>query len=795
MQNHKNHSSNVIARILIPSELILWPARQNHGKARPYVGSAKYIASPWERNFSNFLVHKNCDMHFEDIEKAVAVFHKDHPFYTDWWQQLLDPFKDHIHFVAQAPHVSLDIFSAWRQITAKLDPDTCITFLLSQRPEGSPEVGTPSTIISRLKKWQYLPELRDRTISTIASEGLFDTHVHFEACDPIPSLWLRLMDRKVRLNSIPRYSLREMEKIRFNTERHEKREREKELISNAISIREWLLHSVQSSATAKIRDQNSMPHPYDGLHQERTLLLACWQNIWALRRLGATEELVELVQNLDWYVLAKSRFLAEHQQFNGSGSGLSRFREFLDRGASLTEAKNEKHSWRKKRLRMERQAILATDCSKTRYVEFRISPRKSVREYIEFFKNWANIEAKFPEKFSNTTFRFVIHFIRSDHDVLKKDERHRFERLRQELDRASAILQRFRHRTAKEPRFQKYSKYIVGIDVANLERACPPDVFCPYLKLLLGQCDCLNWGPQNMRHWQRLKKEGLSSAPENLPPLGLTYHVGEDYHHISDGLRHIDAVVTHILPAYTLGRLGHALALGNDSKQCGSKMYFAIVPKGVILDNLVWVYNACLRNDLLGPTSYRLFEKQIADLSLDIYGALLTPSVLEEMMTLRFEPIYPEGSDRYKGTDARSYLEKEIYNLKIVKKRTEPAPQDAAFLLHDHHKIIKKLQKILARRLEGTPVYIEANPTSNHATGGVSSISQHPIFQWIKWMNSSETISLNTDDPAVFSTRIDYEYAVILDTFINEKNWSRARAGKLLKNFSKAAKASAFNDE
>ena len=795
MHNAKESSANTLASILIPLELLLWPARQNHGKTHPYVGNPAYIASPWERNFSNFLVHKHHNMHFEDIENAVVVFHKGSPFYTDWWQKLLAPFKDHIHFVAQAPHICLSVFNAWRQMTAKLDPDACLTFLLSLCPEGAPEAGRPAAIISRLKEWRYLPELRDQTMSVIASDGFFDTHVHFEACDPIPSLWLRLMDKKVRLNSIPRYSLRELEKIRFNTERYEKRIQEKNLIYKAIAIRERLVKSVQFIPALRTYEQNLTNNPYQHLLQERALLLSCWHNIWTLKRAGTNENLKRFTQDLDWYILAKSRFLAEHQQFSGSGSGLSRFRQFLDRGASLTEAKIEKKSWRNRKLRMERQAIMATDCSKTKYVEFRISPRKSVREYIEFFKNWVEIETRFQEKFRDTTFRFVIHFIRSDHDVLKKDERHRFQKLRLELDRASAILQRFRHRTAKEPRFQKYSKYVVGIDVANLERACPPEVFSPYLKLLLGESDCLNRDPQNMRHWLRLKKEGLSSSPENLPPLGLTYHVGEDYYHISDGLRHIDAVVSHILPPYALGRLGHALALGNDPEQCVSKIHFAIIPKGVVLDNLVWVYNSCLRNDLLGPTSYRLFEKQIADLSLDVYGASLSPSVLAEMMMLRFEPIYPEGSDRYKGKLARIYLKKEIYDLKIVKKRTEPSPQEATFLLHDHHKIIKKLQKLLARKLEGTPIYIEANPTSNHATGGVASINQHPIFRWIKWINSPATISLNTDDPAVFSTRIDYEYAMILDVLINEKSWSRARAGKLLKNFSKAAKVSAFVGE
>lgn len=53
---------------------------------------------------------------------------------------------------------------------------------------------------------------------------------------------------------------------------------------------------------------------------------------------------------------------------------------------------------------------------------------------------------------------------------------------------------------------------------------------------------------------------------ERLPQLKITYHVGEDFLDVADGLRAIDEAIRFLQLDYG-DRLGHALALGVDVRK------------------------------------------------------------------------------------------------------------------------------------------------------------------------------------------------------------------------------------
>lgn len=88
---------------------------------------------------------------------------------------------------------------------------------------------------------------------------------------------------------------------------------------------------------------------------------------------------------------------------------------------------------------------------------------------------------------------------------------------------------------------------LVGIDAANSEIFCRPEVFATAFRYLT-------------RH----KIERIESVPRPQD-LGLTYHVGEDFYDIIDGLRAVDEVLT-FLCFRNGSRLGHGLVLGTDVK-------------------------------------------------------------------------------------------------------------------------------------------------------------------------------------------------------------------------------------
>lgn len=77
---------------------------------------------------------------------------------------------------------------------------------------------------------------------------------------------------------------------------------------------------------------------------------------------------------------------------------------------------------------------------------------------------------------------------------------------------------------------------------------------------------------------------------KQLPDICITYHVGEDFLDIIDGLRAIDEAMC-FLNMRCGDRLGHALALGVDPQEWyDSKSGYILIPQMDYLDNLVWLY-------------------------------------------------------------------------------------------------------------------------------------------------------------------------------------------------------------
>lgn len=121
---------------------------------------------------------------------------------------------------------------------------------------------------------------------------------------------------------------------------------------------------------------------------------------------------------------------------------------------------------------------------------------------------------------------------------------------------------------------------VLGIDAASQELGCRPEVFAPVYRLL---------GDHQVLYG------GYTSPQQKLPALGKTYHVGEDYADIVDGLRAIDEAIRFL--DYDCGdRLGHALALGVDVAYWYDQKHRAIsLSIQDYLDNLAWLHHALNR--------------------------------------------------------------------------------------------------------------------------------------------------------------------------------------------------------
>ena len=118
---------------------------------------------------------------------------------------------------------------------------------------------------------------------------------------------------------------------------------------------------------------------------------------------------------------------------------------------------------------------------------------------------------------------------------------------------------------------------LLGIDACNEEITCRPEVFAQAFRYL--------------RNHSLIEKRADSlEATRKLPELGVTYHVGEDFLDIVDGLRAVEEAIL-FLNMRCGDRIGHGLVLGVDVEEWYDlKNNRILLSQQEYLDNLVWLY-------------------------------------------------------------------------------------------------------------------------------------------------------------------------------------------------------------
>ena len=398
---------------------------------------------------------------------------------------------------------------------------------------------------------------------------------------------------------------------------------------------------------------------------------------------------------------------------------------------------------------------------KDRCVEPRITPKDSpTKIHDSIYKLDRDFERM---TFANINdYRYVLHFIKQKDQQPKSGPLHpRHHKLRSLVQRQANAIYGF----CKDSRL---GNRIAGIDAANSEIYARPEVFAQAFRFL---------------HDTPVFCDG-----NNTKDLGMTYHVGEDFLSIIDGLRAINEVI-HFLRFRRGDRLGHALVLCVDPvRYLNSRHNTILLPKMLVLDDIAWGLNkseegnsvATLRTPLEN-IFYRVF--------CEVYGDKLTISMRDyyESWLLRgdnpacYEHFYSDGPDfSYKvsqwsrfdlnnDSDAffarKNRLACELYHNYHynwgVRNRGEEimelrCPDGTAHLIAD-------LQQQTLKQLGKMNIGIETNPTSNVRIGGFGRYQDLPVIKFMSQDNSLMQLStsVNTDDRGVFATSIEREYALL----------------------------------
>ena len=342
---------------------------------------------------------------------------------------------------------------------------------------------------------------------------------------------------------------------------------------------------------------------------------------------------------------------------------------------------------------------------------------------------------------------FVVHLLKKPEVRIRpKDKEPAVSRFgfrhvyRKQID---AIIEQAKNR--KNARNAKYVYDIVGIDAAGNELHCPPSVF---------------------GHVYRYARErGIR---------GLTYHVGEDFFDLTDGLMNIYHAIV-FLGLQEKNRLGHVIALGVDPHVYYAKRGFQVIAnRQKMLDLLVWVLGFCDSQTIEIPATFRECLRSKAD---ECYSAIGYPANFDHMVyfrsqLLRSDDIWcpDEGGSKWISTklcmdnvcvkarmDKRAKTLNNLYNINrdIIlygqDVETFTFPSEIA-------DIVQIIQQELMNTIRLKNLVIESCPTSNLRIGPIRTYDESPL---LTFHEKGLNVTANTDDKGIFSTSEQLELSII----------------------------------
>lgn len=467
------------------------------------------------------------------------------------------------------------------------------------------------------------------------------------------------------------------------------------------------------------------------------------------------------------YFVIKARLRQEMVQLN-EGVGFDNFATYQDRKTAFIKVGSVYE-------RLIAQFAIGNflkESPKTRYMEARIIP-KMTGDDVRCQIHRTDLDVR-SEQFGGGEgwqYYFIYHFIkRADNtkDILQ-DLVPRHHALRGWVKLQAKAIYAYRNYNLSEG-----NDRVVGIDAASSEIKARPEVFA-----------------QAYRYLRRHRiDDHVMCRPQDLR---MTYHVGEDFMDVVDGLRAYDEVVR-FLQFCEGDRLGHGLVLGVDVATYYKRRNLLLaLPIQMILDNIVWLYEECRSLGdpyILAPQLEREFEYYYRML----YGdkiPIYSMHTYYHSWLLRGDNPYCYQDPTEEPQPAVSVDEWEMNNLIVgdpdISNARKDGPARRLYSLyhfdrrtkangrkvveyHISEEYVNTVELIRRGKLadaEQRHLAIECNPTSNYKIGELTDYAEHPITQFYNEGISggedrhSLSVSINTDDAGVFSTSIEREYAVM----------------------------------
>lgn len=504
-------------------------------------------------------------------------------------------------------------------------------------------------------------------------------------------------------------------------------------------------------------DCRSINHEFEG---ERSFLYDMFCR-------GGNEEDIPAVM-LQWfygYLVIQTKIREELVQVNDN-IGFENFSIYNSRKAGFLNTEDDTCA-------MVQHAICGSmETGNFNALEVRISPCNSAEENVE----WINIcdgyiSGKCREEVWERIY-YVLHFPKKSDDG---NGVYRHENYRLELERKAQELIRMRED------YPQTASRILGIDGCAQEIGCRPEVFGPIFRLLKDHVN--NYYPSfGLKQWK------------------ITYHVGEDWLDVADGMRAIDEALR-FFSLENGDRLGHATILGIDiGKWYSKKKRLIYLPLQDYIDNVVWMYYKIIEFDIrdcetLKGELRREFSNEIFRLYPVEDVSKIDISVYYEAWKLRgddprgyqeyvneneikiFFPYWIEEDYIHSTEVCRDILKQYHFDKEIRRKGKEIVRKKVS----DHYICgLIQIQGAMREMVSKKGISIETNPSSNYVISTMDNYDEHPILKMFNVglpSNHQECgeyeqlhVSINTDDKGLFMTSLENEFALMACAVENMKN-------------------------
>ena len=491
------------------------------------------------------------------------------------------------------------------------------------------------------------------------------------------------------------------------------------------------------------------------------------------------------------YLLIKIQFRNELIQVN-QRYGFKNFAKYQDRKDLIFETFSE--------YELEAKNLSVHESMENGYVrslEMRITPKNNAEaqqkkildtdKALEFLKTHHKPEKLNLHQELNTDYFYVLHFPKIPEHPKNQHREKWLAPPRNSILRENTKKQALAIACAMENNNLLCTR-IRGFDACTFEIGCRPEIFSTEFRFL-------------RKLVLTKQRDSVIFGKALQPKLSATFHVGEDFMDLIDGLRAIDEAVT-FLEFEPGERLGHAMALGiNPCDYYNLKHNRIILTKQDYLDNAVWMLNKTQRFGIkidsilkwkLEDTANRLkFELYGSNYSIsDYYNSWMlrgddpelyrfnkfdeslyysmisykVNSILCQYYTQRImKPYHIESlnSIRKNAKAAELYSMYHFdYDVKERGQKTEEVKIGETYI-----ETVNLLQNKMMQEISNLRLCIETNPSSNVLIGPFDRYEQHPLFRFYPVNSSTEDtvqfVSVNTDDQGVFDTSLAMEYSLL----------------------------------